>query len=155
MNHETYREWLALDLYDELDEGEAARLRAHLTECDECQALRRDLAATLGAHRRVVEPASDELPSDWVERLRATTEVRPVRATRRGWSSFAAGLAAGLLVMFGMQARPSRPTAPTPEAMLLLAASNARAAPFVGRTEAPPPSTSRGPLAHLPRWRDR
>ncbi|MEK7263354.1 MAG: HEAT repeat domain-containing protein [Bacteroidota bacterium] len=36
MNHITYKEWLSLSLYDELDESQKLYLDAHLASCTEC-----------------------------------------------------------------------------------------------------------------------
>jgi hypothetical protein len=36
MNHEQYKEWVQLSIYDELDEDEQKMLEKHLQTCDEC-----------------------------------------------------------------------------------------------------------------------
>lgn len=143
MIHETFRELLALRLYDELEAAESAALDAHLAGCAACRTFALELQAGLG--RAPQGTAADDLPAGWSEALRARIGARPSAprpATRRpALLAFASGLAAGLLVMAGWRARgepsatPARPPAAVETAF-------ARATP-------PPLASGRGPLAQL------
>jgi anti-sigma factor RsiW len=117
MNHEAFREQLALSLYGELDTQEAAELARHLAACAECRRFADELGAGLGrvaaARRTTLE---HELPRDWRERLDlAWKETSPRRSspTLSTWWAAAAGLAAGLLIAWATFARvPERSALP-------------------------------------------
>ncbi len=97
-DHERFRELLALRLYDELEEVEQHELASHLESCASCQRFGEELATGLGAVPRGGGDADVVLPDSWDRDLRDA-----IRATRpsalRTLTVFAAGLAAGLLVM--------------------------------------------------------
>ena len=145
MKHDTYQELLALDLYGELPVDEARTLSEHLETCAACRALRQELDDSLGPlARREVEPRADDLPADWDESLRRATVV-PARASRaRPVLAFAAGLAAGILLMWTALA----PREGSSE-LGLTVVSNAGRAPVFASDGPPPPATSRGQLSRL------
>ena len=171
MNHETYRELVALELYGELDAAETSRLQDHLRDCASCRDLRSELAGSLGVLRDRADhdrygDSADTLPADWLERMRATSAARPRRAgVPLALTSFVSGLAAGLLVMatWGDGRETERAvTALVPSngsaAVSPFVAEPARprsprTAPFVPGTEPPPRATSRGLLAHASKAR--
>ena len=124
MNLEEAKELLALRLYDELSPAESAALDRFLEESAEARAYARELEQGLGRCKAAAErDASDELPSDWTERLRAATREAATRRTPlRLVATFAAGLAAGLLVMSALRsergmALPDPAVAPSSIAM--------------------------------------
>jgi anti-sigma factor RsiW len=148
MNHDLFREHLALRIYGELSPEEERGLEAHLASCAECRALRQGLERTLAGLAALERSAPAELDARWSERQLAATEARPVRPQPLAW--FAVGLAAGLLAMALLRApRDGAPAEPA-----LVVHSNAgRGVEFVARPDPPPPTTSRGILAHAGTWR--
>ncbi|MEW6074417.1 MAG: hypothetical protein AB1726_17715, partial [Planctomycetota bacterium] len=94
------KELAALRLYGELTPSEEAELDRLLAAHPAARAFASELAAGLGAARRAVEMADlAALPPDWRERLSAATRVRRgPGALVRAAATFAAGLAAGLLL---------------------------------------------------------
>lgn len=102
MEHEPWRERLALELYGELEGDESARLEEHLAGCGECRAFGDELRAGLG--RATVGSASGGAAGEDLVRIlaglpaRAPAAPRP-RALRAFVLGAAAGLAAGVLVM--------------------------------------------------------
>lgn len=94
--HESFRELTALRLYDELDGADAERLEAHLSGCAECREYAAELEAGLGACSRPSDLA--DLPAGWRERLAQETRPVGLRLLRPALT-FAAGLAAGLVLM--------------------------------------------------------
>jgi len=103
MRHEEIRELCALQLYDELDADEAARLEAHLTGCDECASFARELRAGLG--RLADAPPHDDLPAGWRERL-AHESLAPWAPARRALPllPLAASFLAGAALAWGLSA---------------------------------------------------
>ena len=146
MKHETYHELLALRLYGELDADEQERLARHLAECEDCARFARDLEATLGAVKTAEESLRrDELPANWDERLCAAT--RP-RRSLRPLATFAAGLAAGLLVTWATRPGPP-PAAPAGDPGIRVVSNSGDARSFVARTDPPPRATTPGQLGQL------
>jgi anti-sigma factor RsiW len=99
MNHESYRELLALRLYGELDGADRALVDEHLKTCADCRALAGELESGLGALRAArIDRGADEIPADWRERLRRST-IAASRSVRLSpfWSA-AAAFAAGILL---------------------------------------------------------
>jgi anti-sigma factor RsiW len=110
-DHDRFREWLALALYDELDATEAALLSQHLARCADCRAEQRELAAGLGTLRSAPAagvPGSDDAPPGWEAALRTALHAEtaaapaapaaPVLPLARATLLAAAAFAAGLLV---------------------------------------------------------
>jgi len=83
MKHESIREWLALRLYEELDARDRTVLDAHLKTCADCREFASELDAGLGALRG--EREAEEIPIDWRERLRRSTNVATKRARLSPW----------------------------------------------------------------------
>ena len=112
--HETYREWLALRLYDELEGAQAERLAAHLEDCAGCAAFALELERGLGRARAALEAEDFALPGDWRAALlesRGEPAVAagpsPAPAAWRGWATLAAGFVLGLLATRALA--PDRP----------------------------------------------
>jgi anti-sigma factor RsiW len=145
MNHDDAHELLALRLYGELSTEEDRALERHLATCTECTSFARELAQGLGVLAHSATSADrarlDELPPDWLARLRAATRPAP-RRWLQPLATFAAGVAAGLLVMAALRS-PASPALSDPT----MRAGNT--APFVPRSEPPPRASSRGELARL------
>lgn len=148
MNHETYREQLALRLYGELTEEEGRALERHLDGCEACAALARELSTTLGG---LVANAPDPraLPADWSERLRAATRAVAPRRRVQPVASFVGGLAAGLFLAFLLTPRDAGHGARTEPGVTIH--TNAGEGPsFTARATPPPQTTSTGTLSRLP-----
>lgn len=98
--HDSWREMLALRLYDELSAGESVTLERHLAECPDCARFAEELEQGLGAIER--SGASGDLPADWEQRI--DTVRRPAaRPLAKPLLTFVAGWAAGVAVMtFGL-----------------------------------------------------
>ena len=96
MNCTDSREQLALRLYDELDEHEAADLERHLEGCAACRALAGELGQGLG---RLAASTPDDLPVGWADQLRGRVAEEPRPRVAR--SNPAAGLAAGFGIAAG------------------------------------------------------
>jgi hypothetical protein len=157
--HETWRELLALRLYGELAPAEVERLEQHLATCAPCSAF----GAELGAGSLAAMTCSCaaeyglELPADWRERLDAAARPR-LAARARPLLIFAAGLAAGLLIMALALGQPRgslapASAAPSPDtaetAPVSFATNGLRTlvaqlpAAFLAPVGPPPPSTGR------------
>jgi anti-sigma factor RsiW len=148
MNHESFRELIALQLYSELDANERARLEQHLKTCSDCRAFARELSSGLGAMRNLpVNETAGEIPADWRERLRRSTIEEPKRARISPmWSSVAA-FAAGILLATVLMHRASG------NPIELVASNDGAHVPsiyerFNGSTP-PPQATTGGQLARL------
>ena len=131
---ETAREWIALELYGELDASEHARLASHLGECSACRTARAELDRGLGAWVPSAEPAQP------------ASSTR--RAGSRAWLPAAVGFAAGVLLTLALQQWSTRPPEPArggPSAKAARSASLARLDP-------PPRATSSGWAAELDAW---
>lgn len=170
MNHESFRELMALHLYGELDESGRARLEQHLRSCADCRRFSSELSSGLGALREA--PASHdtpewrspsvehdtakpvagkhdtgEIPADWRQRLRRSTVEEQRRARLSPlWSSVAAFAAGILLATIAMH----RASGDSGE----LVARNDRAAmPSIyerfNGSNPPPRATTAGQLARL------
>lgn len=137
MTHATYRELLALRLYDELDEDESRDLDAHLSDCAECRAYASELESGLGVLAKQ-GPVVNDLPDGWMDRLR--TEVQQIPAPlHRPWIIAAASFAAGVLLTLVLNA-PEVPANETP--------TRAPSASFE-RAEPPAPAPTRGRFTQL------
>ncbi len=150
MKHENYHELLALRLYGELSADEERILARHLAECPECGAFGRELEQALGAVKRADDALRhDELPADWAARLRTATrrEARPVYRLR-ALGTFAAGLAAGLLLTWSAGRGLETPGPPLAAGVTVVSNSGERYT-FVARNDPPPRTTTRGQLAQL------
>lgn len=165
-DHETWRELLALRLYDELDPEEAARLAHHLAGCaacrDEAAAIERGLGSLIPReHREADEPAT-ELPADLARRtaeLAGAIDLQPAggaSAGARTWMAALVGFAAGALLVFttGMGVPrhspvpvPQRPVVQTTWSTSPVEVASAPV-PFE-RSDPPPPAPTRGTLARL------
>lgn len=123
MNHDEYRELLALRLYGELDPGEDLRLEEHLEHCPECRALDAELATGLGALRgEDLSELEVDLPDGWSEALSAGLRAEPQQRApaldrRTGWLFAAAGFAAGLLCAAALFAGEGKRDTPAPPAL--------------------------------------
>ncbi len=149
MKHEEFRELMALQLYGELDAAELERLRAHVAACADCAAYEHELGAGLGTVMAAAAERDDgALPEDWQERLNETTAPRR-RAVGGALLTFAAGLAAGLLVMTFNPNAPD-PVDVTPEVATSGFATNRPddALPEIP-SGPPPPATGRGKYGML------
>ena len=141
MKHDEYRELMALQLYGELDAAELERLRAHVAECADCAQYEHELGAGLGAVQATADGRDDDaLPVDWQQRLAEATAPRR-RVGARALLTFAAGLAAGLLVM---TINPRAPDADevTPEIALSGFTTNRPDGDLPGLPTGPPPRAS-------------
>jgi len=96
MSHEAWREQLALRQYGELDEREARALDVHLESCAACREFAAELELGLGRLAQAAPPHVDEV---WLARVRAGVAPRIARRRNWGWAGFAAGLAAGALLV--------------------------------------------------------
>ena len=148
MNHESFRELLALQLYGELDAADRTQLDQHLDLCPTCRQFASDLSSGLGALRKTpVKVDTGEIPADWRERLRRSTLAETKRVhLSPGWSSVAA-FAAGLLVATLLVRRASD------NPIELIAQNDGAHVPsiyerFNGSTT-PPQATTGGQLARL------
>lgn len=77
MNHEQFKEWLQLWVYDELNEEETAQLQKHMAECGECRAEFEKLKKFRSVLDMAVpaEPA-DELMTEARRELRAAIRIQ-------------------------------------------------------------------------------
>jgi anti-sigma factor RsiW len=143
MNHESFRELIALHLYGEVEGEERARLERHLEECGPCRSYAREMVEGLGRIAADAGHGSGELPSDWSERLRAAVREEPRVARMHPswpWWTAAAGFAAGV-VAAGMVGRTVVPVAVVERAPTTWERFHA---------ETPPPlATTESGLAHL------
>jgi anti-sigma factor RsiW len=153
MNHEHFREQMALALYDELGPDESMALDQHLEHCDECRRFQSELARGMGRVRSMAEARVEaELPADWIQRLaEATCDEVPRRARVSPWvaavTSFAAGILVAALVAHRVES-PS-PGLPSPESTRpTITADEANYARYL-RATPPPPATGGGQLARL------
>lgn len=148
MNHEHFREQMALALYDELGPDESLALDRHLAQCDECRRFETELARGIGRVRSLADARVDaELPADWIERLAAATRDQSTRRTRMSpWVAAVTSFAAGVLVAALVAHRAGSPapesTRPT------ISADEANYARYL-RATPPPPATGGGQLARL------
>ena len=143
-DHERCRELLALGLYDEVSATERHELASHLTTCAACRAFESELDRGLGALARTRADASDALPDDWEQRLRAATSRAPAPRGRAALlATFAAGLAAGLTLTLALQRAREEPSASGRDAAV------AEAHPAFARDAPPPPAAARGALGRL------
>ncbi len=116
MNHESFRELIALHLYGEVEGEERARLERHLEECGACRSYAREMVEGLGRIAADAGHVSGELPLDWSERLHAAVLEEPRVARMHPswpWWTAAAGFAAGV-VAAGMIGR-GKPVSPAIE----------------------------------------
>ncbi len=137
---ETYREWMALRIYGELDPGQEAELVRYLSGSQEARDEYQALLSVLGPLAELA-PSSPELPAGWADDLRRATR-RDSRVLR--WWPAAAGFAAGLLVMAAV--RGAAPGS-VPEGVQDGGSSPAVAS--FGSLVPPPPATSNGALTRL------
>lgn len=82
MKHQQYKEWLQLNFYGELEQGEQSLLDKHLNECSECRSELEELRG-LGAllSRHVPLQASGELLREARRELRAALRIMNSRVT--------------------------------------------------------------------------
>jgi hypothetical protein len=95
MEHQHYKEWLLLSLYDELSNEESAALKIHLQSCTRCPKELEELKqlhATLGAYHPVA--VGDTLLSESRAELRVAIRAEH---TRRSWWQDAADAIAELM----------------------------------------------------------
>ncbi len=147
MNLERAKELLALRLYDELSPEESAELERLLARSEEARNYARELERGLGTWKAAAErETAPELPTSWSERLREETrELPPRRAVWRTVATFAAGLAAGLLLTWANRPEPEvEPPDPAPGPMEL---AGAISPPFDPRPFPPPKATGGGALS--------
>jgi hypothetical protein len=88
MNHEQYKEWVQLSIYDELDNDERQMLAKHLQVCDEC----RDEHAKLQRMSSLLKRTKGWEPDDELlreARLELRAALRLEKKRRERWSSFA------------------------------------------------------------------
>ena len=152
MKHEEFHELLALRLYGEVSAEEEHGLQVHLATCGDCSRFWEELQAGLGALQET--SPSPDLPADWDRRLR---EVRLTPGRRPTWSSvatFAAGLAAGMLVMTLLNGSKAY-VRPSSAGSIELASEEASRHRYVPTAEAPAPAALRGSLSRLHRQRQR
>lgn len=144
MNHEHFREQIALRLYGELDVDETRALDLHVGGCADCRAFEARLGDGLGRVRELARTHGDvELPADWSERLREAT--RPSRRLSPWWTavtSFAAGILVTALALHRGDAPASTSNDPRPTA------DESSYAHYLSETP-PPPATGSGQLARL------
>ncbi len=148
MNHEHFREQMALRLYSELDLDAAKALDVHLGQCDECRRFEAELTRGMGRVLSLAEARADaELPPDWTERLAAATRDRGERRTRISpWVAAVTSFAAGILVAALVAHRAD---SPAPESNRHpVTVDEANYARYL-RATPPPPSTGGGQLARL------
>lgn len=141
MNHESFRELIALRLYGEIDADERTKLERHLESCAECRRFVVEIESGLGAVARGSSGRiANELPPDWSERLReATREQRRPTRIHPWWTAvagFAAGVIAAAILGHGTESISIVERAPTTWDRF--------------HNETPPPlATTEGRLAHL------
>ena len=85
MNHEQYKEWVQLSVYDELDEDEQKMLAKHLTACDEC----RDELAKIQRMISLLKQTKEWEPDDELlreARLELRAALRLEKKRRERWS---------------------------------------------------------------------
>jgi len=149
MKHESFHELLCLRVYGELSPEEERSLAQHLASCADCRTFGAELAGTLGVlHRARTSAGEGELPSDWHAQLAERVRTTRTRSWVRPLATFAAGLAAGLLLMAALRS----PQSPTNAA---IGSRLNGAPPFELRSDPPPPYSGRGPLARLSSLRQR
>lgn len=151
MNHEHFREQMALRLYSELDLDETKALDEHLQRCDECRRFESDLTHGMGRVRSLAHARSDaELPPDWTERLAAATRDSGERRTRISpWLAAVTSFAAGILVAALVAHRADSPAHESNRHPVTV--DEANYARYLRETP-PPPSTGGGQLARLPSY---
>jgi hypothetical protein len=154
-DHDRFREWLALALYDELDATEAALLSQHLARCADCRAEQRELATGLGTLRSAPAaaagtaaaaaalagvPGSDDAPPGWEDSLRTALHAETAAAPTSRTAPTA-------------PAAPAAPVLPLARATLLAAAAFAAGLLVAALLAAPTPGESSAgpPVAVVPR----
>jgi hypothetical protein len=147
--HQTYREQLALRAYGELDDEELRALAQHLEACADCRAFAVELERALSSLSALREVPRTP-PAGWLERtLSAARREALPRGRLALAAAFAAGLAAGVLLMAGLSRQapdpstvggaPSAPSLPGREPSPL-----ERALAVAALDEPPPPATTAG-----------
>jgi len=86
MDHEAYKEMLALDALDALDEAEWRALSAHLAECAECRAEVEEMRATVAALAYSVTPVAppEALRATILERIKRQKQITREKAPAGG-----------------------------------------------------------------------
>ena len=111
MNHEHFREHMALRLYGELDLDESKELDGHLAQCEACRRYQAELTGGLGRVRALTgSQGAAELPTDWSQRLAAATRDSERRSTISPWLTTITSFAAGILVAALVIHRAQPPT---------------------------------------------
>jgi anti-sigma factor RsiW len=148
MNHDPFREQMALSLYDELGRDESIALERHLEQCDECRRFQAELARGMGRVRSLANARADaELPADWIERLAAAMRDEGPRRTRMSpWVAAVTSFAAGILVAALVAHRADSPASESTRQSIT--ADEANYARYL-RATPPPPATGGGQLARL------
>jgi len=150
MNCNDAREQLALRLYGELDDAEAATLRDHIEGCEECGAYSDELDQGLG---RLAVTSVDDLPGDWVAELRERVGGEPESIAHRSRAAaFVAagiGLAAGFLLALAITPLLDRNVPPEVEVGVAALPSPGPAQPGFRRASAPPLALASGQVDRL------
>ncbi len=148
-NHDTFRELLALRRYGELSESERRVLESHLEGCADCRSFEREFEATFGALQGLERTQPYEgAPPAWLELLNAEVRAQP-RSRRFSPWSFAAGLAAGLLLLSGIAAFWRAGASSGSRADTTVISNAGTRVEFAARLDPPPRTTSRGLVAHV------
>src|SRR5262245_41379282 len=93
MNHQMYREWVSLSLYNELDQEQTKLLEEHLHSCDAC----RSEMGELRQMHSVLERKRAEIPSEHLlQEARAELRValRKERQSRSFWQEWTSSVGA-------------------------------------------------------------
>ncbi len=96
MRHDTFRELLILEVYDELEGRRAAELAKHLAECPSCRSELAELEGLAAFLRREIPDPPEEALRQSRQRLSESLRTRETAPNRRrvsGFGDWAAGLA--------------------------------------------------------------